>query len=73
MYNNHRRVDHIQDFIARYQVELEEYGCFKEVLSRELFAALKRVARDFGLRFEMDLLRQFARRFANDLEIIREA
>lgn len=34
---------------------------------------LKRVARDFGLRFEMDSSRQFAQRFANDLETIREA
>jgi DNA primase len=31
------------------------------------------VARDFGLRFEMDSSRQFAQRFANDLETIREA
>ena len=72
MYND-RRVDHIQEFIARYQVQPEEGGCLKEVLSRELFVALKRVARDFGLRFEMDSSRQFAQRFANDLETIREA
>jgi DNA primase len=72
MYND-RRVDHIQEFVARYQVQLEEDGCLKEVLSRELFVALKRVARDFGLRFEMDSSRQFAQRFANDLETIREA
>ncbi len=72
MYND-RRVDHIQEFIARYQVQPEEDGCLKEVLSRELFVALKRVARDFGLRFEMDSSRQFAQRFANDLETIREA
>lgn len=77
MYND-RRVDHIQEFVARYQIQFdqiqfEEDGCLKEVLSRELFVALKRVARDFGLRFEMDSSRQFAQRFANDLETIREA
>jgi len=66
-------VDHVQEFVARYQVPLEEDGCLKEVLSRELFVALKRVARDFGRRFEMDSSRQFAQRFANDLESIREA
>jgi len=72
MYND-RRVDHIQEFVARYQVQPEEDGCLKEVLSRELFVALKRVARDFGLRFEMDSSRQFAQRFANDFETISEA
>ncbi len=72
MYND-RRVDHTQEFLARYQVQLEEDGCLKEFLSRELFVALKRVVRDFGLRFEMDSSRQFAQRFANDLETIREA
>jgi len=35
--------------------------------------ALKRIARDFGLRFDMDSSRQFAQRFANDLETLREA
>ena len=35
--------------------------------------ALKRVSRDFGLRFEMNSSRQFAQRFASDLETIREA
>lgn len=72
MYND-RWVDHFQEFVARYQIKFEEDGCLKEVLSRELFVALKRVARDFGLWFEMDSLRQFAQRFANDLETIRGA
>ena len=45
----------------------------REVLSRDLFVALKRVARDFGLRFEMDSSRQFAQRLVNDLETIRGA
>ena len=71
--NNDRRVDHIQEFVARYQIKFEDDGCLKDVLSRELFVALKRVSRDFGLRFEMDSSRQFAQRFANDLETIREA
>ncbi len=44
-------------------------GCLREVLSRVLFVALKRRARDFGLRFEMDSSRQFV----NDLEVFREA
>ena len=30
-------------------------------------------ARDFGLRFDMDSSRQFAQRFSNDLETIRQA
>ena len=72
MYND-RRVDHIQEFVARYQIKFEDDGCLKDVLSRELFVALKRVSRDFGLRFEMDSSRQFAQCFANDLETIREA
>ncbi len=72
MYSD-RRVDPLQEFIARYQIQFEDDGGLKEVLSRELFVALKRVARDFGLRFEMDSSRQFAQRFSNDLETIREA
>ncbi len=38
-----------------------------------MFVALKRVSRDFGLRFEMDSSRQFAQRLVNDLETIRGA
>jgi len=72
MYNDHR-VDHIQEFVARYQIQFEEDGYLKKVFSRELFVALKRVVRDFGLRFEMDSSKQFAQRFANDLETIRGA
>jgi len=68
-----RRTDPLQEFVQRYQIRFEDDGSLREVLSRDLFVALKRVARDFGLRFEMDSSRQFAQRLVNDLETIRGA
>jgi len=67
------RTDTVQEFVQRYQIRFEDDGSLREVLSRDLFVALKRVARDFGLRFEMDSSRQFAQRLVNDLETIRGA
>jgi hypothetical protein len=68
-----RRTDPVQEFVQRYQIRFEDDGSLREALSRDLFVALKRVARDFGLRFEMDSSRQFAQRLVNDLETIRGA
>ena len=68
-----RKENHVQEFVQRYQVTFSEEGRLENVLSRDLFVALKRIARDFGLRFDMDSSRQFAQRFANDLETLREA
>ena len=65
--------DYIQEFIARYQVRPGRDGRLEKLLSKELFVALKRIARDFGLVFEMNSPRQFAQRFSNDLEIIRSS
>jgi DNA primase len=65
--------DYIQEFIARYQIQPDSDGTLKRVLSKELFVALKRIARDFGLVFEMNSPRQFAQRFSNDLETIRSS
>ena len=63
----------MQEFVQRYQVTFSDEGRLENVLSRDLFVALKRTARDFGLRFDIDSSRQFAQRFANDLETLREA
>jgi len=65
--------DYVQEFVARYQVRPDRSGTLKHLLSKELFVALKRVARDFGLVFEMNSPRQFAQRFSNDLETIRSS
>lgn len=68
-----RSPDPEQEFIQRYQIRFDEDGSLKNVLSRDLFVALKRVSREFGLRFDMESSRQFAQRFANDLETIKGA
>jgi len=65
---NDRRINPISEFINRYQIKPDHAGILHDVLSRELFVALKRISRDFGLRFDMDSARQFAQRMANDLE-----
>jgi len=70
---NDNRTDRIREFEERYQIQFEEDGSLKELLSRELFVALKRVSKDFNLKFEMHSPRQFAQRFSNDIDIIREA
>ncbi|WP_218188086.1 hypothetical protein [Desulfosarcina cetonica] len=41
-------------------------------MARDLFIALKRLAKDFGLSFHMNSVQQFAQRFSNDLETIRD-
>jgi DNA primase len=66
-----RRPDPNYEFVQRYQIHLEEDGSLQEVFPRDLFVALKRVARDYGLRFDMDSSRQFVQRLANDLSTIR--
>ncbi len=64
---------HVQKFVQRFQITLNDDGELEKVLSRDLFVALKRISREYTLRFDLDSSRQFAQRFANDLETLREA
>ncbi len=68
-----RRDTHVQEFVQKYQVTLSEDEKLENVLSRDLFVALKGIARWYNVRFDMDSSRQFAQRLANDLETLREA
>lgn len=72
-YHLQGRANHISDFIQRYQLELDDDHRLANVLSRQLFIALKRLAKDFNLAFPYESARQFAQRLANDLETIQEA
>ena len=68
-----RRDTHVQEFIQKYQVAFSEDEKLENVLSRDLFVALRGITRGRNLRFDMDSTRQFAQRLANDLEVLREA
>ena len=59
-------------FLERYQIEFEEEDVIGGVLARDLFVALRRVAKEFNLSFQMTSVQQFAQRFSNDLAAIRE-
>lgn len=63
----------VDKFITQYQVQIDKEGQLGPLLSRDLFVALKRVSKDYGLVFNMTSSRQFAQRFANDLEIIKDS
>ena len=60
-------------FLERYQIEFEEEDVIRGVLARDLFVALRRVAKEFNLSFPMTSVQQFAQRFSNDLAAVREA
>jgi len=71
-------------FLERYQIEFEEEDVIGGVLARDLFVALRRVAKEFNLSFQMTSVQQFAQRFSrsgggprgpshNDLGATREA
>lgn len=51
-------------------IRFEDAASLQKVVPRDPFVALKRVPRNFRLRFEMDSSRQFAQRLVNDLESI---
>ena len=68
-----RRDTHVQEFVQKYQITLTDDGELENVLARDLFVALKRVTREYPLRFDMQSVQQFAQRFVNDLETLREA
>ena len=68
-----RRDTHVQEFAQKYQITLTDDGELENVLARDLFVALKRVTREYPLRFDMQSVQQFAQRFVNDLETLREA
>ncbi len=59
-------------FLERYQLDFLDEETIEGALARDLFIALKRLAKDFGLSFHMNSVQQFAQRFSNDLETIRE-
>ncbi|MHB9124595.1 MAG: CHC2 zinc finger domain-containing protein [Armatimonadota bacterium] len=60
-------------FTERYQIEFADEDNLKGVLGRELFIALKRVAKEFSLMFAMTSVQQFAQRFTNDMAVVRSA
>jgi len=60
-------------FSERYQIEMAGVDRIEGVLARDLFIALKRVAKEYSLAFNMNSVQQFAQRFANDMEIINAA
>ncbi|RLB89217.1 MAG: DNA primase, partial [Deltaproteobacteria bacterium] len=59
-------------FLERYQIDFQDETIIEGALARDLFVALKRLSKDFGLSFHMNSVQQFAQRFSNDLETIRE-
>jgi len=65
--------NNVTQFIQRYQIQFEKDGSLGPILSRNLFVALKRISRDFGLVFNPNSSRQFAQRFSNDMEIVKSA
>jgi len=56
-------------FLERYQLDFRDENTIEGALARDLFIALKRLAKDFGLSFNMNSVQQFS----NDLETIRQA
>ncbi|MEN6521133.1 MAG: CHC2 zinc finger domain-containing protein [Armatimonadota bacterium] len=60
-------------FTERYQIEFEDEASIRGVLARELFIALKRVAKEYSLSFDMNSVQQFVQRFANDMKTIEDA
>jgi len=55
-------------------IRFEDAASLQKVVPSDPFVDLKRVSRDFGLRFEMDSSRQFAPRLVvNELESMRGA
>ena len=59
-------------FLERYQIDFRDETFIEGALARDLYVALNRLAKDFGLAFHMRSVQQFAQRFSNDLETIRE-
>lgn len=68
-----RHLNPVEEFVNRYQIRPQDDGSLSKVFSRDLFVALKRISRDFNLRFDMDSPRQFAQRLSNDLDTISNA
>ncbi|RCK79189.1 MAG: DNA primase [Candidatus Ozemobacter sibiricus] len=60
-------------FLERYQLDFRSETTVEGALARDLFVAVKRLSKDFGLSFNMNSVQQFAQRFSNDLDTIRQA
>jgi DNA polymerase III delta prime subunit len=60
-------------FLERYQLDFRSETTVEGALARDLFVAVKRLSKDFGLSFSMNSVQQFAQRFSNDLDTIRQA
>ena len=59
-------------FLERYQIDFRDETRIEGALARDLYIALNRLAKDFGLAFPMRSVQQFVQRFSNDLDTIRE-
>jgi len=60
-------------FLERYQIDFSDENTIEGARARDLFIALKRLSKDFGLSFNMNTVQQFAQRFSNDIDTIRQA
>ena len=58
-------------FLERYQINFRDETRIEGALARDLYIALNRLAKDFGLAFHMRSVQQFAQRFSNDLDTVR--
>ena len=68
-----RRDTHVQEFVQKYQLTPSDDGKLENVLSRDLFVALKGVARWYTPALRHGFRQQFTQRFTNDLDTIRQA
>ena len=60
-------------FLERFQLEFADENTIQGALARDLFVALRRVAKEFSLTFHMTSVQQFVQRFSNDLNTIQKA
>lgn len=65
--------NHISSFIEKYQVRFEDRNTMEPLFAGQLLAAMKRVAREFGLNFAFKDAGQLAKRLLNDKKLLKEA
>jgi hypothetical protein len=47
-------------FLERYQIDFRNERTIEDALARDLFVAVKRLSKDFGLSFAMNSVQQYA-------------
>ena len=63
---------HKAKFLERCLIDFQDETHIEGVLARDLYIALNRQAKESNLTFHLRSVQQFAQRFANDLETIRD-